>query len=300
VSLNGVSLNGLRAFEAAARHLNLSRAAEELCVTQAAVSHQVKALEAQLGRALFRRHARGLLLTDEGEALAPVVAQAFERMGAAVAALREGGPAEVLTVGVVGTFALGFLLERLADFRACHPRIELRVQTHNNKVDLAAEGLDLAIRFGDGAWRSVEAELLLAAPLAPLCEPALAAQLHQPEDLARLPLLRSYRQSDWPAWLAAAGATRVVARGPVFDASALMVQAALRGEGVALAPPCMFAAISSDAGRWRLLAHAAGVARADGGHARLCRLAALRMRGVGRRGGRREMNSRAQDGAWRG
>jgi len=240
VSLNGVSLNGLRAFEAAARHLNLSRAAEELCVTQAAVSHQVKALEAQLGRALFRRHARGLLLTDEGEALAPVVAQAFERLGAAVAALRDGGPAEVLTVGVVGTFALGFLLERLADFRAGHPRIELRVQTHNNKVDLAAEGLDLAIRFGDGAWRSLEAEPLLAAPLAPLCDPALAAQLKQPEDLGRVPLLRSYRQGDWPAWLAAAGAPRVVARGPVFDASALMVQAALRGEGVALAPPCMF------------------------------------------------------------
>ncbi|MET0518673.1 MAG: LysR family transcriptional regulator [Burkholderiaceae bacterium] len=239
--LSGLSLNALRAFEAAARHLNLTRAAEELCVTQAAVSHQVKALEAQLGRALFRRTARGLLLTDEGALLAPVVQDAFGRIERALDAIREDGPAEVLTVGVVGTFAIGFLLERLARFRALHPRIELRLSTHNNKVDLASESLDFAIRFGDGAWRSVEAERLMAAPLAPLCAPQLARRLQRPEDLARFTLLRSYRDQDWPDWLRAAGVTSLLPRGPVFDASALMVQAALRGEGVALAPPAMFA-----------------------------------------------------------
>lgn len=240
MALSGLSLNALRAFEAAARHLNLTRAAEELCVTQAAVSHQVKALEDQLGRMLFRRTARGLLLTDEGALLAPVVAEAFGRIERALDAIREDGPAEVLTVGVVGTFAVGFLLERLAGFRAQHPRIELRLSTHNNKVDLASENLDLAIRFGDGAWRSVEAERLMGAPLSPLCAPALAAQLRQPEDLARCTLLRSYRDQDWRDWLQAAGAPGLSARGPVFDASALMVQAARLGEGVALAPPAMF------------------------------------------------------------
>jgi len=240
MSLAGLSLNCLRAFEAAARHLNLTRAADELCVTQAAVSHQVKALEAHIGRPLFRRAARGLVLTDEGERLAPVVRDAFLRIERALAALTDEGPAEVLTVGVVGTFAVGFLLERLADFRALHPRIELRMLTNNNKVDLAAERLDGAIRFGDGAWRGELAEPLLRAPLTPLCAPALAARLRTPGELAQLPLLRSYRAEDWPSWLAAAGAAQVVARGPLFDASTVMVQAAMVGEGVALAPAAMF------------------------------------------------------------
>lgn len=241
--LAGLPLNALRAFEAAARHLNLTRAADELCVTQAAVSHQVKALEDHVGRPLFRRAARGLLLTDEGEGLAPVVRDAFARIEGALAALADQGPAEVLTVGVVGTFAVGFLLERLADFRALHPRIELRMLTNNNKIDLAAESLDCAVRFGDGAWAREAAELLLPAPLTPLCSPLTAARLKAPGDLARHVLLRSYRVGDWPAWLAAAGLAgkaSIKPRGPLFDASAVMVQAAMFGEGVALAPAAMF------------------------------------------------------------
>lgn len=238
--LNGVSVNTLRAFNAAARHLSFTQAAEELCVTQAAVSHQVKALEGQLGVALFRRTTRGLVLTDEGAALAPVTADCFERLGTVVEALGQGGPREVLTIGVVGTFAIGFLLERLRDFRAGHPRIDLRILTNNNKVDLFGESLDCAIRFGDGAWRGIEAERLLEAPIAPLCAPALAEQLRAPADLARCVLLRSYRIQDWPAWFRAAGIAGSAARGPMFDSSSLMVQAAQFGEGVALAPPSMF------------------------------------------------------------
>lgn len=238
--LSGVSLNTLRAFDAAARQLNFTRAAQELCVTQAAVSHQVKALEDHVGRALFRRTARGLVLTDEGATLAPVVRDVFSRVERLLEAFKEDGPREVLTVGVVGTFAIGFLLERLAEFRAAHPRIELRIQTNNNKVDLASESLDFAIRFGDGAWRSVEADRLMSAPLSPLCAPNVADQLRQPEDLSRLPLLRSYRPLDWQTWLKSAGAATITPRGPMFDASTLMVQAAMLGEGVALAPPSMF------------------------------------------------------------
>lgn len=239
--LSSFSLNTLRAFDAAARHLNFTRAADELCVTQAAVSHQVKALEAHIGKALFHRHARGLELSDEGALLAPTVADAFGRIERLLQAFRQGGPQEVLSVGVVGTYALGYLMPRLADFRARHPHIELRLRTHNNKVDLAAESLDFAIRFGAGAWRGAHAEPLMPAPLSPLCSAADAGRLHQPEDLRKLTLLRSYREQDWPAWLREAGAGNVVARGPLFDSSTLMVQAALAGEGVALAPPVMFA-----------------------------------------------------------
>ena len=240
MSLSGVSLNTLRAFEAAARHLNLTRAADELCVTQAAVSHQVKALEDQLGRALFRRTARGLVLTDEGAALIPAVSDAFAQLTRALDAVRFGGPQEVLTVGVVGTFAVGFLMERVAEFRAQHPRIELRLLTNNNKLDLATENLDFGIQFGDGAWRSVDAVRLMRAPLSPLCCRAAAKQMQRPEDLSKFPLLRSYRASDWSAWLAVAGVPHIQPRGPIFDASTLMVHAAMRGQGIALAPANMF------------------------------------------------------------
>lgn len=235
-----VSLNALRAFEAAARHLSFTKAADELCVTQAAISHQVKALEERVGATLFRRTPRGLVLTDEGEALAPALSDGFDRIQRAMDRFEGGYAQEVLTVGVVGTFAVGWLMARAERFRAAHPDIDLRLLTHNNKPDLAGESLDYAIRFGDGAWHGVEAERLLDAPLSPLCSPALAAKLKTPAHLAGETLLRSYRTQDWPSWLAAAGVDAIVARGALFDSSSIMVQAAMQGEGVALAPPAMF------------------------------------------------------------
>jgi LysR family transcriptional regulator of beta-lactamase len=240
VALSEISLNPLRAFEAAARHLSFTRAAEELCVTQAAVSHQVKALEEYLGKTLFRRTTKGLVLTDEGFALGPIVTDAFTRIEQTLDAIAEGGSREVLTIGVVGTFAIGFLMERLADFRTRHPFIDLRLMTNNNKVDLWTESLDFAIRFGAGAWHGVHADKLMNAPISPLCSPTIASQLHQVDDLRKFTLLRSYRAQDWPTWLTGAGVTNLAARGPVFDASTLMIQAAIHGEGVAIAPPSMF------------------------------------------------------------
>lgn len=243
MALTRYSLNTLNAFAAAARHLNLTRAAEELCVTQAAVSQQVKLLEQQLGRPLFLRTARGLQLSDEGALLAGPLQQAFAQIDAALQRLQpEGGgerERERVHVAVVGTFAHGLLLPRLPAFQAAHPHIELRVQTHNNKIDLATETLDFAVRFGDGAWRSCEAEPLGAAPLTVLCAPTLA--LRQPEQLRAQTLLRSYRGDDWPAFARAAGIRDLLARGPQFDSSVLMVAAAQQGLGVALAPACMFA-----------------------------------------------------------
>ena len=236
-----VPLNALRAFAAAARHLSFTRAGLELCVTQAAISHQIKGLEARLGVTLFRRSSRGLVLTDEGAALAPSLIGCFNGIDRLFEQFEAGGPKEVLTVGAVGTFVMGALLDRLPAFRAAHPRIDLRLLTNNNKVDPVAEGLDFAIRFGDGAWHGLDAELVATAPLSPLCVPALAGRRQEPADLLRMPLLRSYRSRDWPGWFAAAGVSAAVPlRGPLFDSSLVMVQAALRGEGIALVPPAMF------------------------------------------------------------
>jgi LysR family transcriptional regulator of beta-lactamase len=239
-------LNSLRAFEAAARHLSFTKAAIELCVTPAALSHQVKALEERLGAPLFRRRPRGLSLTDEGQALLPVLREAFDRMAASLDRFDGGKGREVLAVGTVGTFATGWLLPRLAAFRAAHPFVDLRLTTNNNRVDIAEEGLDFAIRYGDGAWHGTDAVALFAAPLTPLCAPDVAARLGEPADLAGEVLLRSYRVGEWPAWLEAAGVPTPPLTGPVFDSAALMVAAAIAGHGVALAPGCMFEQELSD------------------------------------------------------
>jgi len=235
-------LNALRAFEASARHLNFTRAALELRVTQGAVSHQVAALEARLGAPLFRRLPRGLALTDEGQALVPVVADAFDRVGAMLDRYAGGRLREVLTLGVVGTFATGWLLPRIAGFTRDHPHVDLRIMTNNNRVDLAGEGLDLAIRFGDGAWHGTHAQAVLDAPLTPLCTPAIARRLGgDVTALARETLLRSYRADEWPRWFALAEAPCPLLHGPMFDSAVLIVAAATAGHGVALAPPAMFA-----------------------------------------------------------
>lgn len=235
-------LNSLRAFEAAARHLSFTRAAIELCVTQAAVSHQVKLLEQRLGVSLFRRLPRGLMITEEGLALLPALQDSFDRMADMLERFEGGHVREVLKLGAVGTLAVGWLLPRLADFREQYPFIDLRLSTNNNRVDIAAEGLDYTIKFGNGAWHDIEAEPLFEAPLSVLCTPAIARQLSSPDDVAHQTLLRSYRADEWPRWFAAAGAPCPPLRGPMFDTSLLMVEAARAGLGVALAPVAMFAA----------------------------------------------------------
>jgi LysR family transcriptional regulator, regulator of gene expression of beta-lactamase len=228
-------LNALRAFEAAARHRNFTRAAIELCVSQAALSHQIKGLEARLGVKLFRRLPRGVLLTDEGLALEPVLGEAFDRIGATLDRFVDGRYRSVLAVGVVGTFAVGWLLPRLPRFAAAHPAIDLRVMTNNNRVDLAGEGLDLAIRFGDGDWPGVAATRILKAPMLPMAPRQMAGQ-----DITRLPLLRSYRADEWPRWFAAAGLAGPKLQGPLFDSALAMATAAAAGAGVALLPAPIF------------------------------------------------------------
>ncbi|CDN95004.1 LysR family transcriptional regulator [Agrobacterium tumefaciens] len=235
-------LNGLRAFEASARHLSFTRAAIELCVTQAAVSQQVKGLEKRLGVSLFQRLPRGLKITAEGEALLPTVTSSFDQMATTLDRIEAGQVRELLFLGVVGTFAVGWLLPRLKAFQKQHPFIDVRVSTNNNRVDMAAEGLDFAIRFGQGSWHGTDAFRLFEAPLSPLCTPKLAETLKSPTDLVEATLLRSYRSDEWATWFATAGVAPVaqVNAGIVFDTSLGMMEAALQGLGVALAPPSMF------------------------------------------------------------
>lgn len=233
-------LNALRAFEASARHLSFTKAGLELRVSQTAISLQVKQLEETLAADLFRRLPRGLALTDEGFALLPVLTDAFDRVSTAIDRVQARTTREVVTIGCVATFATGWLLHRIEHFRTKYPLVDLRLLTNNNRVDIAGDGLDFALRFGDGAWHGTEAIHLLSAPLSPLCHPDRARQLRKPSDLSKESLLRSYRMEEWPLWFAVAGSPCPLIQGPIFDSSIAMVEAASQGAGVALVPAAMF------------------------------------------------------------
>lgn len=179
-------------------------------------------------------------LTDEARAILPVLSDAFNRIEAVLKQCEGGHMSEVLTIGVVGTFAVGWLLPRLKLFRDAHPFVDLRLLTHNNLVDHAAEGLDFAIRFGEGGWPSTENALLFDAPLSVLCSPEIARRLVVPADLTRETLLRSYRTEEWMQWFEVARLEPWTISGPIFDSSRLMVEAAMQGAGIALAPARMF------------------------------------------------------------
>lgn len=241
MEVSRLPLNALRAFEASARLGSFTRAGLELRVTQTAISHQVKALEETLGVTLFKRLQRGLALTDEGHALLPVLTDAFRRMSATLSQFEDGNFREIMTIGVVGTFAIGWLMPRLKTFREQHPHVDLRLKTNNNRADILLDGLDFFIRFGDGAWHGTEATHLMDAPLSPVCMPAIAARLRRPADLANEELLRSYRVDEWLLWFKSAGIEPLGVRGWVFDSSRALVEAAVQGAGVALVPVAMFA-----------------------------------------------------------
>lgn len=234
-------LNALRVFEVAMRQGSFTRAATELRVTQAAVSHQVARLEDLLGVTLFLRTSQGLVPTDEGAMLFPVLEHGFDAMARVLDRVDGRRDVEVLKVGVNTTFALGWLMPRLELFRAAHPEIDLRVSTNNNRVEILREGLDMAVRFGTGGWTGHEVVPLMEAPLSPLCAPGMAARLRHPSDLGQVVLLRSYRSAEWPGWFAAADVPCPPVTGPVFDSSVALAEMAGAGMGAALLPVAMFA-----------------------------------------------------------
>jgi LysR family glycine cleavage system transcriptional activator len=229
-------LNALRAFESAARLLSFTRAAEELSVTQSAVSHQVKALEDWAGIPLFRRDGRQMALTEAAAKFLPALSAALDQIALAGRKLQALGPGQDwLTVAMMPSFAGKWLVPRLADFRDKHPTIDVWIATFEPQTGALGPDVDAAIRYGKGDWPGLAAVKFLSEELFPVCAPALAAKLKEPDDLARLTLLHDEMREDWGMWLAAAGVTTVDStRGPGFDDSGLLIQAAIEGLGVAL------------------------------------------------------------------
>lgn len=234
------SLNGLRAFEAAARHLSFTRAADELNVTQTAISHLIRRLEEQLDIKLFIRRNRALELTTEAQDYLPAVRTAFEDLRRATARLRRSERDGVLTVSTTASLAAKWLVTRVAGFQEANPGIEVRISTSSHLVDFQREEVDMAVRYGRGAWVGLRANWLMAEDIFPVCSPALLAgdnPLRTPEDLEHHTLLHSTAsREDWQLWLTAAGLPASIAtrRGLTFDQSFMASQAAVEGLGIAM------------------------------------------------------------------
>ena len=232
-------LNGLRAFEAAARHMSFTDAAEELSVTQAAISHQVRGLEQRLGLKLFVRRNRSLLLSEAGQAYLPSVRSAFDQLNEATEKLLQKDRGGHLTVTTTTSFAVKWLVPRLGGFQRANPEIDVRVSTGTALVEFSREDVDIGIRYGRGQWPNLVAERLVAEDVMPVCAPSLMKGpngLKKPADLKRFTLLHSVSfPDDWQVWLTAAGVKGIDAsRGISFDFALAAYQAAMDGLGVAL------------------------------------------------------------------
>lgn len=236
-------LNALRTFEVAARLGSFTKAARELHVTPAAVSHQIRALEEHLGVTLFRRTTRRLALSDQAVAAADTLREAFERVHQSVELLRSSGKTGSLSVSVSSAFATRWLVARLADFQKQHPRIRLRIAASPSPVDFDQEDVDVAIRIGRGGIAGVVAIKLFHEWLAPVASPAFLRQhqLRKPADIGRVPMLhdgsmrRAGRPQGWLEWFRLTGIALAEARrGTHFDDGHLALQAAAAGGGVAL------------------------------------------------------------------
>ena len=232
-------LNNLKAFEAAARHESFTRAAEELCVTQGAVSQQVKGLEEGLGIKLFNRERQRLIITEAGRDYLLVVRDALDRIAVGTERLLQRQNAGVLTVSTSPDFAAKWLVHRLGHFAEAHSGIDLRVSAAMHHVDFAREEVDLAVRHGDGNWPGLDAIQLSNELLFAVCSPKLLTgrrKLGKPADILRFPLIHLGSRADWTKWLRAVdvdgdGATH----GPVLNRASMVIDAAINGQGVALA-----------------------------------------------------------------
>lgn len=232
-------LNTLRAFEAAARLLSFTKAADELYVTQAAVSHQIKTLEEALGVKLFKRMNRALLLTEEGQTLIPSVRDALETLQRGVSKLAQVEATGALNVSTLPSFSAGWLVPRLNRFRQKHPDIYIRLVASDRIVDFTRDEVDIAVRFGAGGYANLISERIIDEEIFPICSPKLLDDperpLRAPRDLKNHTLLHDDMPIGWRHWLAAAGVEGVDPNeGPYFDMSSVVVQAAIDGMGVAL------------------------------------------------------------------
>jgi LysR family transcriptional regulator, glycine cleavage system transcriptional activator len=234
------SLNGLRAFEAAARHLSFTQAASELNVTQTAISHQIRRLEEELGIRLFVRKNRALALTPEAREYLPGIRAAFNDLRLATDRLLRKDADNVLTISTLASLAAKWLLPRLSTFQEVHPDIDVRITTSTGLIDFASGDVDAAIRYGRGHWPGLRSEWLMADEMFPVCSPALLTgkrPLRSPEDLRDHALLHNTNNGDdWRLWLTAAGLPPDISKQPgiTFDLILMTVQAAIDGMGVAM------------------------------------------------------------------
>ncbi len=233
------SLNALKAFEAAARQESFTKAAHELCVTQGAVSQQVKGLEAELGVRLFRRERQRLVITDAGRTYLEVVRDAFDRLGMGTDRLLQQQKSGTLTVTTSPNFAAKWLVHRLRRFSEAHPGIDLRISASIQHVDFAREDVDLAIRHGDGKWPGMHVTRLCMEELFPVCSPRLLkgrGALRSPRDIKHYTLLHTNDTSDWANWLGRVDVISVDFKSrPVFNPASMAIDAAVDGQGIALA-----------------------------------------------------------------
>jgi LysR family transcriptional regulator, glycine cleavage system transcriptional activator len=231
-------LNGLKAFEAAARSESFTRAAKELNVTQGAVSHQVKALEDTLGLKLFHRERQRLILTEAGRDYLTVIRDALDQIAVGTERLLQRQGSGVLTVSTSPDFAAKWLVNRLSRFGEKYPDVDLRVSATTHYVDFARDDVDIAIRHGDGNWPGLDAQRLYSERLFAVCSPKLVAgrnRITKAADLLKFPLLRLEDAKNWTRLLEAAGVKATVPPGPVLNRASMLIDAAIDGQGIALA-----------------------------------------------------------------
>jgi len=231
-------LNALKAFEAAARNLSFTKAAEELFVTQAAVSHQIKTLEEHLGLKLFLRKNRSLLLTEEGQGYFLDIRDIFTQLIDATEKLLARGAKGSLTVSLTPSFAIQWLVPRLNLFNEAHPEIDVRIKAQDQDENSLTDDVDVAIYYGRGNWSGIETHKLHTEYMVPLCSPMLlnsTIPMKTPADLQKHVLLHDMTRRNWKTWMKTAGVRDIkVNQGPIFSHSSMVLQAAVHGQGVAL------------------------------------------------------------------
>lgn len=234
-------LTALRSFEAAGRLSSFTAAAEELHVSQAAISRQIRDLEEMIGTALFERHHRSVTLTEEGHSLIGALTPAFDSMGTTLDAISRNPRGAAVVISAEPAFAAGWLGAHISEFQAQYPEIEVTLDSDPNVIELRTSKAGIAIRnsAGDGVWPGAQARLLYAAALTPVIAPRLLADgpvLEKPADLLTYPLLHEDHRDHWARWFDAAGVSLDSdIRGPVFSDYGIVLQGALAGRGVALA-----------------------------------------------------------------